>query len=72
MVAAGGKTEWDDIGEINEIVLTRSGEVQSIIVGVGGFLGMSEKDVAINMDQLQFVTEEGGTDDFFLGVKQTT
>lgn len=70
-VATGSETEWDDIGEINEIVLTRSGEVQSVIVGVGGFLGINEKDVAINMDQLQFVTEEGEADDFFLVIKAT-
>ncbi len=67
-IAAGGETEWDDIGEINEIVLTRDGDVQSIIVGVGGFIGIGEKDVAINMSELKFVTEDGQTDDFFLVV----
>ncbi|MEJ6398087.1 PRC-barrel domain-containing protein [Yoonia sp. 208BN28-4] len=62
-----GETEWDDIGEINEIVLSRDGQVENVIVGVGGFLGMGEKDVAISMDQLNFVTPEGGeADDFFL------
>lgn len=72
MVMAGGETEWDDIGEINEIILTRSGDVQSVIVGVGGFLGLGEKDVAISMDQLQFIAEDGEDDDFFLVVKATS
>lgn len=67
-IADGGETEWDDIGEINEIVLTRDGGVQSVIVGVGGFVGIGERDVAIDMDQLKFVREEGDTDDFFLVV----
>ena len=68
-VAEGGETEWDDIGEINEIVLNRDGTVDAVIVGVGGFLGMGEKDVAITMDQIQFVTEEGDdADDYFLVV----
>lgn len=66
IVATGGETEWDDIGEINEIVLTRDGDVQSVIVGVGGFIGIGEKDVAVNMEQLRFVTEDGETNDFFL------
>ena len=70
-VAAGGETEWDDIGEINEILLTRDGEVQSLIVGVGGFLGIGEKDVAINMSELRFVEEEGDTNDFFLVIEAT-
>lgn len=68
-VAADGETEWDDIGDINEIVLTRSGEVQSVIVGVGGFLGLGEKDVAITMDQLKFVSDGEAPDAFFLVVK---
>ncbi len=71
MIVANGETEWDDIGEINEILLTRDGEVQSVIVGVGGFLGIGEKDVAINMSELRFVEEEGETDDFFLVIEAT-
>lgn len=67
-IAADGETEWDDIGEINEIVLTRGGDVQSVIVGVGGFIGVGERDVAIDMSQLKFVTEDGDSDDFFLVV----
>ena len=68
-VAADAEKEWNDIGEINEIVLTRSGDVQSVIVGVGGFLGMGEKDVAINMDQLQFISDGEAADEFFLVIK---
>lgn len=66
IIAADGEKEWDDIGEINEIILTRAGEVQSVIVGVGGFIGVGERDVAIDMSQLKFVSEEGDSDDYFL------
>ena len=68
-LAAGGEKEWDDIGEINEIVLTRSGEVVSVIVGVGGFLGLGERSVAIDMSQLQIVPEQDDADDYFLVIK---
>lgn len=68
-ISAGDEKEWDDIGEINEIILNRSGEVESVIVGVGGLVGIGEKDVAIDMSQLQFVSEEGDdADDYFLVV----
>lgn len=70
-IAENGETEWDDIGEINEILLTRDGQVQSVIVGVGGFLGIGEKDVAVNMSELRFVEEEGDTNDFFLVIEAT-
>ncbi|MDA9865494.1 PRC-barrel domain-containing protein [bacterium] len=65
-VTADATTEWDDIGEINEILLTRDGQVQSVIVGVGGFLGLGEKDVAVNMSQIKFVSDGESPDDYFL------
>lgn len=66
-IAADGEKEWDDIGEVNEVVLMRDGTVGAVIIGVGGFLGMGEKDVAVSMDQIRFVNEEGD-DDYFLVV----
>lgn len=67
-VVDDGEQEWDDIGEINEIILTRDGDVQSVIVGVGGFLGIGERDVAVNMDQIQFVSDGEDSDEYFLVV----
>ncbi|WP_341863672.1 PRC-barrel domain-containing protein [Gymnodinialimonas sp. 57CJ19] len=67
-VTDDGEQEWDDIGEINEIILTRDGDVQSVIVGVGGFLGIGERDVAVNMDQIQFVSDGEDSDEYFLVV----
>ena len=40
------------IGEINDLVLEGDGGVKAVVVGVGGFLGMGEKDVAIPFDAL--------------------
>ena len=31
-----------------------------MIVGVGGFLGLGEKDVALSFDQLSFATDNDG------------
>lgn len=64
-------TEWDDIGEINEIILTRDGEVQLVIVGVGGFLGIGEKDVAVNMAGLRFISDGQSPDSYFVVVNAT-
>lgn len=68
-IADGAETEWDDIGEINDIVLTADGNVSAVILGVGGFLGIGERDVAVNMGALTVVNEEGDTGDRFLVVK---
>jgi sporulation protein YlmC with PRC-barrel domain len=50
----------ESIGDINDVILDNSGKVVSVVVGVGGFLGMGEKDVALSFDQLTFATDNDG------------
>jgi len=40
-------TKQNKIGSIDDVLLDKSGKVSALIVGVGGFLGMGEKDVAV-------------------------
>lgn len=70
-MTAGAETEWDDIGEINEIVISPDGQVAAVIVGVGGFLGMGEKDIAFDISQIKMMREGNDADDFFLVVQAT-
>lgn len=61
--------DWSDIGEINNIVLNKDGTVKAVILGVGGFLGIGEKDVAMKMTSLRFVQKAGDSaDDYFIVV----
>ncbi len=43
----------DTIGEIKSVFLDKDGKVQTVIVGVGGFLGMGEHEVALAWNDLQ-------------------
>ncbi len=70
-IADGGEAEWDDIGEINDIIVTQDGNVSAVILGVGGFLGIGERDVAVPMSEIIVVREEGDSDDRFLVVSTT-
>src|SRR3978361_678929 len=45
------------IGDINELLIDKSGKVQAVVIGVGGFLGMGEHSVAVAFDQVKFVNE---------------
>ena len=58
--------EWDDIGEVNDVVLSRNGEVEGILVDVGGFLGMGEKTVGLTMDDLKLVSDGDDAGDYFI------
>lgn len=66
--APGLETEWDDIGEINDVIVSRDGSIQGVVLGVGGFLGLGEKDVAVSMDDLRFVSDGPEADEWFIVV----
>lgn len=63
--------EWDNIGEIDDLIVSKDGEVQAAIIGVGGFLGVGERDVALSMDQIKVKTEADDTTERFLVVTVT-
>ncbi|SDO71650.1 PRC-barrel domain-containing protein [Lutimaribacter pacificus] len=64
----GAQSGWDDIGEINDIVLTRDGSVDAVLVDIGGFLGIGEHQVALDMGALGFTSDTSTEDqaDFFI------
>jgi sporulation protein YlmC with PRC-barrel domain len=47
----------ETIGDINEVILDRSGKVANVILGVGGFLGIGEHYVAVAFDKLKWVDQ---------------
>jgi sporulation protein YlmC with PRC-barrel domain len=42
----------ESVGEINELILDKDGKVAAVVVGVGGFLGMGEREVALDFKSL--------------------
>jgi sporulation protein YlmC with PRC-barrel domain len=42
------------IGEVMDVLVDHDGKINAIIVGVGGFLGVGEKDVAVAYDSIWF------------------
>lgn len=50
---AAGET----VGEVNSVILGQDGKADAVIVGVGGFLGIGERDVAINWDDLSIAND---------------
>jgi hypothetical protein len=41
------------VGEIADVLIDQQGRVSAFIVGVGGFLGLAEKDVAVPFDAIK-------------------
>ena len=52
----------ESVGEINDIVLGKDGKVAAVIIGVGGFLGIGEHDVAISYSGLKYAKDSSNRD----------
>jgi len=48
------------LGDINDVVLNDEGIVDGVVIGVGGFLGIGEKNVAVSFDAIERSTDAGG------------
>jgi hypothetical protein len=49
------------VGDVNDLIMTPQGQIQGMVVGVGGFLGMGEKDVALKMDRFSITPSDDGS-----------
>ena len=60
-----GKRVYDrtgaDIGEVNDLILSEDSRIAATILGVGGFLGMGEKNVAVSVKSIEMVKDGEST-----------
>ena len=45
------------VGNISDVLMDHSGKAAAIVIGVGGFLGLGQKDVAVPYDQVHFTDQ---------------
>ena len=57
-VAESDRVAWDAIGEVNDILMTAEGDVHAILLDIGGFLGMGEHTVALDMSKVHLLRDE--------------
>ena len=50
----------ETVGDINDLSIGGDGKIAAVIIGVGGFLGMGEKNVSLPYDQLAFSRDANG------------
>jgi sporulation protein YlmC with PRC-barrel domain len=49
------------IGKIDDVLVSDSGQINALMVGVGGFLGAGEKDVAVPFSAVKPTTKDNKT-----------
>ncbi|MCZ0738321.1 PRC-barrel domain-containing protein [Phreatobacter sp. AB_2022a] len=50
----------DNIGTVSSVVLTSDGRAKQVVLGVGGFLGIGEKSVALDWQDLRLMRDSNG------------
>jgi sporulation protein YlmC with PRC-barrel domain len=69
LIGAEVRTTGDeDVGPVDDLIIDENGQIVAIVVGVGGFLGLGEKKVAIGWDD---VTMSGSNDEHELRIEAT-
>lgn len=58
----------DNVGQINDLVLSNDGAVIAVVIGVGGFLGVGERDVAVTMNEVSFAANADKPKDIYIVV----
>lgn len=47
----------ENLGSISEILVDNTGKINAVVIGVGGFLGVGQHDIAVSFDKLKWVNE---------------
>lgn len=57
--AAVENATGDKLGEVNEVVLLPDGDIQGVVVDVGGLLGMGAHSVLLDWEQIELIQRDG-------------
>jgi hypothetical protein len=60
----------ENLGDINDLLVAEGGAIKAVIVGVGGFLGIGEKQVAVSFDAIEPRTDEDGDVTLYINATQ--
>lgn len=61
----------ESIGDVNDLILEENGGIVAAVVGVGGFLGIGEKDVALPMGKISMARDAENNNEVRLTTTET-
>ncbi|MGK9052414.1 PRC-barrel domain-containing protein [Neorhizobium petrolearium] len=63
--------EDKSIGDVNDLIMEENGGIVAAVIGVGGFLGIGEKDVALPMDKITMSRDADNNNEVRLTTTET-
>ncbi|MEQ9241086.1 PRC-barrel domain-containing protein [Roseovarius indicus] len=55
--------DWERVGEIGDVIISKDGKIDSVTLDAGGFLGINEKHISASMDEMKFVADSSEQSD---------
>jgi sporulation protein YlmC with PRC-barrel domain len=49
----------EKIGDVNDLIFDKGGRINTVVIGIGGFLGMGEKKVGMPYEALTYTDKDG-------------
>lgn len=59
------------VGQISDVIMTQDGQVEYVILGVGGFLGIGEQNVAVDFDALSMQPDPQNEGEYMIMISAT-
>ncbi|EJW13156.1 hypothetical protein A33M_0315 [Rhodovulum sp. PH10] len=54
-------TDDNKIGDVSDVLFDKQGKVEALVVGVGGFLGIGQKDIALPLSSFDVIAAKSGS-----------
>ncbi|MCX7566085.1 PRC-barrel domain-containing protein [Sulfitobacter sp. F26169L] len=54
------EANWNKVGDISDVLLDKNGRMVAVLVEIGGFLDIGDRDVILPLDSVRFTIGEGG------------
>lgn len=54
--------EWEDIGEVEDIVISADGQMIGLVIETGGWLDIGDEDVILDFSEVRFAGDYAGGD----------
>ncbi|WP_146589089.1 PRC-barrel domain-containing protein [Puniceibacterium confluentis] len=62
--------DWENIGEIEDIVLSSDGKIKGVVAEVGGFLGIGDKHVFVPMESVKLIPVDDASISLVVGYSE--
>lgn len=56
----------EEVGSVSDMVVSPEGQIEGVVIGVGGFLGVGQKNVAVSFSRVEMSEDENGDLTFML------